>query len=145
MVSAISDELYLFFSMSADKNSSDREEQKEGKGTYHPADKAVLKPFGLVWFNVMLLQKEASYACCQSLHWNQLLMLVFYQFRNKITKKTARMQKIQHERKKRHAAYCLSEHFFHQLCKQRHLFFGGFHTLFSPICTVLLPKIYRKI
>ena len=64
---------------------------------------------------------------------------------NKITKKTARMQKIQHERKKRHAAYCLSEHFFHQLCKQRHLFFGGFHTLFSPICTVLLPKIYRKI
>lgn len=27
-------------------------------------------------------------------------MLVFYQFRNKITKKTARMQKIQHERKK---------------------------------------------
>ena len=54
-----------------------REEQKEGKEAYHPAGKAVLKPFGLVRFNVMLLQEEACYSCCQSFHRDQLLMPLF--------------------------------------------------------------------
>ena len=51
-----------------DENGSDGEEQKEGKSSHYPAGKTVLKPFGLIRFNVMFLQKEAGHACRQSLH-----------------------------------------------------------------------------
>jgi hypothetical protein len=36
------------------KNGSGRKEQKEGQASHHTSDKAVLKPFGLLWLNVML-------------------------------------------------------------------------------------------
>ena len=41
------------------EDGSDREEQKEGKASDHPPGKAVLEPFGLGGFNVMLLQKKS--------------------------------------------------------------------------------------